>query len=152
MRGRPTASVQHELDVRLLVPGTGSVALPVTLTYDSADPYAVHALFRTGHRDGVAWVFARDTLAAGVVEPAGEGDVRVWPASGKPDAAGAAGSGAASPDVVHIALSSPDGQALLEASTGALTAFLLRTYSLVPRGQESSHIDVDATLAALLAD
>ena len=162
MRGRPTASVQYELDVRLLVPGTGSVALPVTLSYDSADPYAVHALFRTGHRDGVAWVFARDTLAAGVVEAAGEGDVRVWPASassregsgGAPsEVAGTKGTGEdRAQDVVYIALSSPDGQALLEAPAGALTAFLLRTYSLVPRGSESEHLDLDSTLAALLAD
>ena len=142
MKGRPTASVQHQLDVRLLVPGNASVALAVTLTYDSADPYAVHALFRTGHRDGVAWVFARDTLAAGVVQPSGEGDVRVWPAA-------AADGG---DDVVHIALSSPDGQALLEAPASTLTDFLLRTYAVVPRGGETSHLDIDTALATLLSE
>ena len=142
MKSRPTATVQQGLDVQLLVPGNTSVALPVTLSYDSADPYAVHALFRTGHRDGVTWVFARDTLAAGVVQPSGEGDVRVWPAPGTDGGE----------DVVHIALSSPDGQALLEASAGALTGFLLRTYALVPRGSESAHLDIDAALASLLSD
>jgi hypothetical protein len=141
MNSRPFATVQHELDVRLVVPGNASVALPVTLRYDSADPYAVHALFRTGHGDGVAWVFARDTLASGVGTPTGEGDVRVWPGGVSSDG----------DEVVHISLSSPDGHALLEAPVAALTAFLMRTYALVPQGGESAHLDVDSALAALLA-
>jgi hypothetical protein len=142
MNGRPSAAVRHELDVRLVVPGTAPISLPVTLGYESADPYAVHALFRTGQGEGVAWVFARDTLATGVDRPTGEGDVRVWPAT----SAERRGD-----EVIYISLSSPDGHALLEAPAAALTTFLLRTYALVPPGTESAHVDVDAALAALLA-
>lgn len=138
MTGRPSVTVRHELAVRLVMPGDESIALPVTLLYDSHEPYAVQAVFRTGP-GGVTWVFARDTLASGVDGPAGEGDVRVWPAGGTLPG-----------DRVHIALSSPDGQALLEAPAADLRAFLRRTWDLVPVGTESEHVDVDAALAALL--
>lgn len=138
MTGRRSVTVQHELAVRLVMPGDDSIALPVTLRYDSQEPYAVQAVFRTGP-SGVTWVFARDTLASGVDEPTGEGDVRVWPASEPLPG-----------DRVYIALSSPDGQALLEAPAAVLREFLRRTWDLVPAGTESGHLDIDAALAALL--
>ncbi len=154
MTSRPTAVVQHELGVRLVVPGDASVALPVTLRYNTADPYAVQAVFRTGNGDGVTWVFARETLAAGIQGPTGEGDVRVWPA--KTPAAESDGEAVErrarrdSGRVVYISLSSPDGQALLEAPMAGLTSFLLRTYALVARDEESAHLDIDAGLTDLL--
>lgn len=151
-----STSVQHELEVRLVAPGRGAaVPLSVTLTYDSVDPYAVHALFRVAQAaspqaaspqavdrggTGVEWVFARDTLADGIDRPTGQGDVRVWPCA--PRAQG--------PDVVYLSLTSPDGRALLEAPAGELSAFLLRSYAAVPRGAETHHLDIDSTLAALL--
>lgn len=139
MIGRPSATVTCELALQLVVPGDAAVPLPVALRYDSRDPYAVHATFRTGHGDGVEWVFARELLASGTERLVGEGDVRVWPDSQ---------SGA---EVVFVALTSPDGEALLAAPAGELAHFVRRTYALVPEGMESRHLDVDSTITALLA-
>lgn len=138
MDRRPTASVTCDVDVRLVVPGDASVPVPVVLRYDSGDPYAVHATFRTGG-EGVDWVFARELLAAGVNRASGSGDVRVWP--------GDENEG----DVVFLALSSPDGKALLEAPAEPLRSFVARTTLLVPPGEESAYLDIDSTVALLLA-
>lgn len=135
---RPSATVTCELELQLVVPGDSTVPLSVLLAYSADDPYALTAEFRTGGDESVRWVFARDLLATGVHCPAGEGDVRVWP------------SFSAGVDVVYVALASPDGQALLEAPARALQTFLARTYHLVPEGTESSHVDLDASLARLL--
>ena len=138
MDRRPTASVTCDIDVRLVVPGDASVPVPVVLRYDSGDPYAVHATFRTGG-EGVDWVFARELLTSGVNRPAGSGDVRVWPGDG------------AEGDVVFLALSSPDGRALLEAPAEPLRGFVARTALLVPPGDEGAYLDIDSTVALLLA-
>jgi hypothetical protein len=47
-------------------------------------------------------------------------------------------------------LSSPFGQAHFEAPAQAMAAFLRRTYQIVPAGQESGHIDIEAELNDLL--
>ena len=92
----------REVQVELVAPGEGTVVpLPMVLHYDSADPFAVQATFRTGKGEGVCWVFARDLLTLGVHRPTGDGDVRVWPSS------------AGGREVVYIGLNSPDGEALL---------------------------------------
>lgn len=139
MIGRPTAAVTSEISLQLVVPGDASVPLPVSLRYEAGDPYAVHATFRTGRGEGVEWVFARELLAAGSLGPAGEGDVRVWPGEhhGEPS--------------VFVALTSPDGEALLAAPAEELTSFVQRTYGTVPPGAESRHVDVDSALVQLLA-
>ena len=138
MDRRSAATVTCELDVRLVVPGEASVPVPVVLHYGSADPYAVQATFRTGGQ-GVDWVFARELIAAGVNRPVGQGDVRVWPSSDPDD------------EVVYLALSSPDGKALLEAPAGVLRDFVARSALVVPPGEENRYLDLDSTLAALLA-
>lgn len=132
------STVTRELTVHLVAPGDGNVALPVVLHYDVADPYAVLATFRTGQGDGVSWVFARELLTLGVHRPAGDGDVRVWP------------SWSAGSEVVVIGLTSPDGEALLQAPVRQLVDFLGRTYSLCPQGREERHLDWDAAIEALL--
>ena len=98
-----STSVTCELHLRLVVSSESSLPVPAGLRYDSADPYAVHATFHTGARETVDWVFARDLLAEGLRRPTGCGDVRVWPSRNR-------GQG-----IVCIALSSPEGEALLEA-------------------------------------
>lgn len=139
MNGWVPSTVTRELMVQLVAPGDASIALPVILHYDTQDPYAVHANFRTGQGDGVSWVFARELLTLGVHSPAGDGDVRVWP------------SWSAGAEVVFIGLTSPDGEALLQAPTRELVDFLGRTYALCPQGQEREHLDVDRAIEALLA-
>ena len=86
------------------------------------------------------WVFARELLASGAYEPTGDGDVHVWPCL---DARGRA--------VTIIELSSPDGEALMQARSDDVTEFLRRTESLVPSGSETNLIDVDGAIAQLLA-
>jgi hypothetical protein len=87
----------------------------------------------------VAWTFGRELLCQGIYEPSGDGDVHVWPCL---DADGHA--------VVIIELSSPDGEALVQTRTGDLRAFVDRMCRAVEPGTESAHIDVDATIAAIL--
>jgi hypothetical protein len=138
MSGRARASVSCELRLRLLVSGDSSLTIAASMRYDSDDPHAVHATFHTGENETVEWVFARDLLGEGLREPAGYGDVRVWPSRSR---------GA---EVVCISLSSPEGHALLEAPADDLRVFLNRTYVTVPPGSEHQHIDLDAELVALL--
>jgi hypothetical protein len=47
-------------------------------------------------------------------------------------------------------LSSPLGQAHFEAPAREISDFLRRTYQLVPAGEESGHIDIEAELNDLL--
>src|SRR5207244_1080080 len=107
----------------LLAPRTPAVPVTVELRYDTRDPYAVVAAFRTGRAGWVEWVFARDLLADGLIAAAGEGDVRIRPA-------------ADDPEVVITELSSPSGHAVFEASSQELADFLDRTYDVVVPGNE----------------
>ena len=108
------------------------------LHYDPSDPYAVTTVFMTGPGQ-VRWTFGRELLAEGLYEPAGDGDVHVWPCL---DADGRA--------VVIIELCSPDGEALVQARTGDVLAFVERMNATVPPGTESTLLDVDSAIAAIL--
>ncbi|HET7902244.1 MAG TPA: SsgA family sporulation/cell division regulator [Candidatus Nanopelagicales bacterium] len=131
--------VSTDLDLTLVMDDDRTVRVPSTLVYSEDNPYAVTAVFRTADGD-VTWVFGRDLLDDGLIEPAGEGDVTVWPAV----AAGRA--------VVCLALASPAGSALLQLDAGRLRAFLDDSYDAVPMGTEGDHLDIDAALAELLGD
>lgn len=133
-------TVSCRLHLRLVVSSESSLPVPAGLRYDTADPYAVHATFHTGAEETVEWVFARDLLAEGLHRPTGTGDVRVWPSRSH-------GQG-----VVCIALSSPEGEALLEAPARALESFLKRTDAAVPPGTEHRHFDLDTELSHILAE
>lgn len=122
-----------------------SVPVPVRLEFEQTDPYAVHMTFTTAPGREVRWVFARDLLLDGLLRPAGDGDVRIWPSP-----RGATSDGG-SRDVVLLELSSPSGQARFETSATTIAHFLDQTLALVPSGTESALVDVDAALAALLA-
>ncbi len=122
-----------------LIDATGTATpIDAELQYDPHDPYAVTTVFITG-RSHVRWTFGRELLAAGLHEPSGDGDVHVWPCL---DAEGRA--------VVIIELSSPDGEALVQARTGDLAAFVQRMNRAVAPGSESEHLDLDATITAIL--
>ncbi len=88
--------------------------------------------------DELEWTFARSLLTDGVAAPAGDGDVQVWPST------------SGGQQVVCLSLSSPSGKALFEVPLAELVQFLTQTYSAVPTGTESDHVDVDAELALLL--
>ncbi|MEV6524611.1 SsgA family sporulation/cell division regulator [Longispora sp. NPDC051575] len=135
------ATVEVETSLRLVAPDATALPVRASLRYDPLDPYAVHVLFHAETVGGepVSWSFARDLLVKGLDEPAGIGDVRVWPWSTPRG------------EFVALALSSPDGNALFEVPRSVLVRFLRRTYVVVPRGKESDHLDVDAAVVRLLS-
>ncbi|MDG4823023.1 SsgA family sporulation/cell division regulator [Asanoa sp. WMMD1127] len=133
-QSRRPAAVAVETVVRLLAPDATGIPVRCGLHYDPGDPYAVQVRFFLDRRrrEAVCWSFARELLASGLDEPSGLGDVRIWPWR------------TTSGDAVALALSSPDGQALLEAPRSTVAAFLDDTYAQVPRGRESDRLDIDA--------
>ena len=130
-----------ELAFRLIVPQQTIVPLVASLYYSSEDPYAIRVAFHVGLDEPVEWIFARELLSNGLKGRDGLGDVRVWPASGQ---------GGASDQVLHIELSSPFGEAHFEAPMRDVSDFLRRTYRIVPAGEESGFVDVEAELTDLL--
>ena len=141
-------SVSAELGLMLVVPQHATVPLVASLFYSGDDPYAVRMAFHVGTDEPVEWIFARDLLAAGMAEPAGEGDVRAWPSSGDGDSDGdGPGDGET---VLNIVLSSPFGQAHFEAPMTAMAEFLHRTYDAIPAGHEGDFIDIGGELDSLL--
>jgi hypothetical protein len=136
-------------DLRLVGPGHVIVPLTAGLHYSRLDPYAVRMSFETGLGEPVEWTFGRDLLAAALRGPEGLGDVRAWPT-----AASAASPGSAAgvrEKVLNIVLGPPSGCARFEADAAGIAAFLTRTYELVPIGQESACLNLDAGLAELLS-
>lgn len=134
-------TVHLATSLRLVAPDAPALPVPVSLRYDPADPYAVQVLFHppSPGEEPVSWSFARELLATGLVEPAGLGDVRLWPCT------------SAGRNLVALALSSPDGQALFEVPRSVLVRFLARSYALVPLGHEARHLDIDRAVHRLLA-
>jgi hypothetical protein len=108
------------------------------LAYDPRDPFAVTLVFRTQPRP-VRWTFARQLLTDGLVEPTGDGDVHVWSCL---DDAGLA--------VAMVELSAPGGDVLVQFRAHDVVSFLDRTEALVPTGQESALLDIDAAITACL--
>ncbi|MEV6110998.1 SsgA family sporulation/cell division regulator [Streptomyces sp. NPDC052109] len=131
--------VERELEMRLILSPERGIPVPARLGYRSDDPYAAHIAFHINSASPVTWTFARDLLVEGVFRPCGQGDVRVWPT--KVDGR----------SVVLMALSSPDGDALLEAPVPQVSAWLERTLRAVPPGTEGGQLGIDGALDQLLA-
>ncbi|MGW1723181.1 SsgA family sporulation/cell division regulator [Streptomyces sp. NPDC002306] len=131
--------VERELELRLILSPERSIPVPARLCYHSDDPYAVHVAFHINSEQPVRWTFARELLVEGVFRACGHGDVRVWPTK------------VGGRSVVLMALTSPGGDALLEAPAAQVSAWLERTLRLVPPGAEGARLDLDDGLAELLA-
>ncbi|MFJ9869666.1 SsgA family sporulation/cell division regulator [Streptomyces sp. NPDC101165] len=131
--------VERELELRLVLSPERSIPVPARLSYRCDDPYAIHITFHINSEHPVDWTFARELLVEGVFRPCGQGDVRVWPT--KVDGR----------SVVLMALSSPDGDALLEAPSAQVSAWLERTLRVVPPGTEGGQLGIDDALDQLLA-
>ncbi|MEW2495959.1 MULTISPECIES: SsgA family sporulation/cell division regulator [Streptomyces] len=131
--------LECELDLELVLAPGQSVPVPARLGYRTDDPYAVHITFHIDCAQSVHWTFARELLIEGVFRACGNGDVRLWPAKTR------------GRSVVLIALSSPNGDALLEAPAAPVSAWLERTLRLVPPGGESGRLGIDDGLTELLA-
>lgn len=131
--------VERELELKLVLSPERSIPVPARLTYRTEDPYAVHITFHIGSESPVYWTFARDLLVEGVFRPCGHGDVRIWPT--KIDRR----------SVICVALTSPDGNALLEVPSAAVATWVERTLRVVPPGTETERLGIDEGLAELLA-
>lgn len=132
-------TVTQALTLELLDQTGAAIPLSAELRYDGRDPFAVTAVFGTS-RGRVRWSFGRDLLLDGLLEPCGDGDVRVWPCLDDTRRA-----------VVMIELFSTEGCALLQAAVGDVSTFMDRVSAAVEPGTESDHLDVDAAIAAILA-
>ncbi|MEU3305267.1 SsgA family sporulation/cell division regulator [Streptomyces sp. NPDC006678] len=134
-------TVIQGLHVQLVVAHEMSLPVSMRLRYEPSDPYVVRAAFTAVDSDEtVEWIIGRDLLIDGLEGPAGEGDIRIWPADG-PDRCDS-----------YILLDPPAGTALLKARTHEIKTFLEGTEAVVPRGTELGHIDLDASLAHFLAE
>ncbi|MGW2812828.1 SsgA family sporulation/cell division regulator [Streptomyces sp. NPDC001415] len=131
--------VERELELKLVLSPERSIPVPARLTYRTDDPYAVHITFHIGSDVPVNWTFARELLVEGVFRPCGHGDVRIWPTKVE------------GRSVILMALTSPDGDALLEAPAAQVSAWLERTLRVVPPGSETEQLGIDDGLAELLA-
>jgi hypothetical protein len=140
--------VSARQDLRLIGPGNVTVPLMAGLHYSRQDPYAVRMSFDTSMDEPVVWAFDRDMLAAGLDAPEGIGDIRTWPSAGS---VAAETEAAAGEKILNIVLGPPSGCARFEVGAAAIEAFLTRAYELVPAGQESACLNLDAELTELLS-
>jgi len=145
MASRRTSGHSSPVTLQLVGP-TSWTEVPAQLLYDVADPYAVRIAFGEVAEDDTAadpdgaitWLLSRELLQAGLERPAGDGDVRLWPAK-------------AAADVLYLHLRAPSGEALFEVSRASVAAFLRQTEALVPWGEESARLGLDDELTALLS-
>lgn len=134
----PTSAVTQFISVDLVdVAGTSAFGT-AELHYDRTDPYAVTVTILTGVSE-VIWTFGRDLLIEGTYRPSGDGDVHVAP-SVDPDGR----------SVVLIELHAGGSVGLVQADAGEVHSFVDAMTAAVRPGTESEHLDVDASLAALL--
>jgi hypothetical protein len=131
--------VEREMELSLVLSPERSVPVPARLLYRSDDPFAVHITFHVGSEAPVHWTFARELLVEGVFRPCGHGDVRIWPTKVE------------GRSVVCLSLSSPDGNALLEAASSPVASWLERTLRVVPPGTEHECLGMEDGLSQLLA-
>jgi hypothetical protein len=145
MVSRRTSGHSSPVTLQLVGP-TSWTEVPALLLYDAADPYAVRIAFGDTTDDdaqeaegAITWLLSRELLHAGLEHPAGDGDVRLWPAR-------------AAADVLYLHLRAPSGEALFEVSRASVAAFLRHTEALVPPGEEASRLGLDDELQALLSN
>jgi hypothetical protein len=144
---RGTVSVGQ--DLMLIGPDDLTVPLTADLHYSCQDPYAIRMSLDAGRAEPVVWNFSRDLLAAALNTPEGIGDVRAWPSPAPAASAGEAAD--AGEKILNIELGPPDAYARFEADAAGIEAFLVRTYELVPDGQEPAFLNLDAELTELLS-
>jgi hypothetical protein len=113
-------------------PDGSSVGVETELLYQADDPFAVTMRFHAGGAVAT-WIMGRDLLAEGMTAPAGLGDVRVRPCTGR---------------TLMLELVSDRHVTVFRLPTGTLRKFLDASYRLVPPGSE--RFDADAFLSMVL--
>jgi hypothetical protein len=137
-----TQRITHPITFELIDESGATAPTEVELEYRPADPYAVSLVFDAHSTRGepVRWEVGRDLLENGLFEPAGSGDVELWPCL---DTACHA--------VLMIELCGADGgTVVMQAQARELRGFLNATYALVPEGSETQLLDLDGLITALL--
>ncbi|WP_369387322.1 SsgA family sporulation/cell division regulator [Streptomyces sp. CG1] len=130
-------TVAQSAQARLITAEDQEIPVSATLRYSTDDPLAVFVDFPAEaalEGEEVSWVFARTLLDQGLRAPAGHGDVQIWP-YGRTRTV--------------LEFHSPHGLALLQFPASALRRFLLRTYAVVPAGQEDLSGVVERGLSSL---
>ena len=117
-------AVARRVTIESIDANGGASPVEADLRYDPRDPYAVSLQFVGSAQ--IRWIFARELLTEGIYEPAGDGDVHVFP-SLEPDGR----------MVVLIELCSPEGQALLKVGLRELAEFAELMLRSVPEGSEA---------------
>ncbi|HEX7303136.1 SsgA family sporulation/cell division regulator [Lentzea sp.] len=102
------------------------------LIYQADDPFAVTMRFHSGG-SVATWVMGRELLAEGMAKPAGDGDVRLRPHSGR---------------TLVLELLSDRHATVFRFPATTLRKFLAATHRLVPAGKE--RFDADAFLSTVL--
>ncbi|BAJ31355.1 MULTISPECIES: SsgA family sporulation/cell division regulator [Kitasatospora] len=136
----PPATVEEVLELRIALDQDLVGEVRTRFRYAAAAPYEVRLTFHLGRPDEADWVFSRDLLRDGLQALSGQGDVKLWPAQCPCHG-----------PTLHLALQSPHGSALLEASQPQVRAWLERTYRVVPDGSIEELLPSDEELAELLA-
>lgn len=103
----------------------------VTVWFDEARADILTFEFHTRPR-GADWAIGRDLLTDGLMTPAGEMDVRIWPSPAT--------------DEVAIELDPPSERAIIRLPWHPLASFVRTTYDRVPQGTEYDGLDWDAFL------
>ncbi|WP_256638600.1 SsgA family sporulation/cell division regulator [Streptomyces murinus] len=132
--------IEQPVEARLVAAAPRMPSIPATLRYDRCDPFAVRMTFpapATLEGVEVCWTFARELLAAGLLEPEGQGDVRVRPYGY---------------DRIVLEFHAPEGTAVVHVRAGEIRRFLKATGELVPVGLEHLQLDLDHHLAELMRD
>ncbi|MGH3813415.1 MAG: SsgA family sporulation/cell division regulator [Pseudonocardiaceae bacterium] len=131
MNGHGGDTIAHDMFALLR-----EAAAPVVTrwTYCTDDPFAVTLEIQTRGNCCVDWVLARELLVTGLSAPAGIGDVRVRPAQ------------VGEWDVTLVEIRSLEGHAVLEVDRNLLQQFVEATFDVVPLGDESAVIDMDAAI------
>ena len=113
------------------------MAFMATLAYCESDPYAVGMTFHVPAGE-VPWVMARCLLRQGLTQPVGDGDIHLAPGIDEDGHA-----------VVRMTFHSPEGRLRVAARSAELLEFLVRTWQLVPVGDETALVDLDSLVEAL---
>jgi hypothetical protein len=132
--------IEQAVEARLVAAAPRTPTVSATLHYDRSDPFAVRMTFpaaATLEGVEVCWTFARELLADGLEEEAGQGDVRVRPYGY---------------DRTVLEFHAPEGTALVHVRSQELRRFLNRSTALVAPGDEGRYVDLDHDLAELMRD
>ena len=130
-------AITHPVIVTL-VRRADSARVAAELRYDPTDPYAVAVAFGPGDRE-VVWLFGRELLMHGLCEPAGSGDVHVFPSLDEDGRA-----------VVLVELYGAGGRALVQIPLRDVLDFLACAAKAVWPGTEGDHISADAAITEIL--